>query len=39
MFLSYNVIEKDKNDSFDSIKEDAINEIENIMNNSKIINK
>jgi hypothetical protein len=39
MFLSYNVIEKDKNDSCDSIKEDAINEIENIMNNSKIINK
>jgi hypothetical protein len=40
MFLSYNEVEKDKNDSCDTIKEEAKKEIANIMNsNHSKINK
>ena len=35
MILSYNVIQKDQDSSTDSIKEEGINEIENIINNNK----
>ena len=35
MILSYNVIQKDQDSSTDSIKEEGINEIENIMNTNK----
>ena len=36
MILSYNVIQKEADSSSDSIKEEGINEIENIMNTNKI---
>ena len=35
MILSYNVIQKEADSSSDSIKEEGINEIENIMNSNK----
>jgi hypothetical protein len=35
MILSYNVIKKDKDSSKNSIKEEGINEIENIKNTNK----
>ena len=35
MILSYNVIQKDADSSTDSIKEEGINEIENILNSNK----
>ena len=35
MILSYNVIQKEQDSSTDSIKEEGINEIENIMNTNK----
>ena len=35
MILTYNVIQKEADSSYDSIKEEGINEIENIMNTNK----
>ena len=35
MILSYSVIQKEQDSSTDSIKEEGINEIENIMNTNK----
>ncbi len=35
MILSYNVIQKEEDSSSDSIKEEGMNEIENIINTNK----